>query len=207
MSLQLDHIAFGAANLADGIEYMSKLLGVPPIGGGKHRLFGTHNALWRIEGDNYPIYLEVIAIDHKAKPLQQPRWFGLDNKNIQKQLSKQCQLLTFIVSCDDIGSMQEKMEKTHATPISLNRGDLAWKFSLPKNGDLVANGALPYLIEWQNKSPTETMKTQGIKINSIAGSQIKNLDVNWPCSHRLSNKSLEVILLNKNGEEIIFCKK
>lgn len=34
MGLQLDHITFGAANLADGIEYMSKLLGVPPIGGG-----------------------------------------------------------------------------------------------------------------------------------------------------------------------------
>ncbi len=203
MSLQLDHVAFGAADLASGIDFMSNALGVAPIGGGKHELFGTHNALWRIEG-NYPIYLEVIAIDPNAEPILHLRWFGLEDKNVQQRLKNGCQLLTYVASTTDIKTATKQMKEDHGEPVTVSRGNLNWQFSVPKKGNLIANGALPYLIEWEDKSPVETMKNQGLTIKSIEGNRLEELDITWPCEHKFSDRLLEVTIANKRGKEITF---
>ena len=72
--LTLDHIAIAAETLEQGVDYVETALSVPMAGGGKHRLFGTHNRLLGL-GD---IYLEVIAVDPLASAVPHCRWFDLD---------------------------------------------------------------------------------------------------------------------------------
>ena len=70
----LDHLAVSAEGLAEGVQHIERLLGVPMAGGGQHGAMGTHNRLLSL-GD---LYLEVIAVDPDAPAPGRPRWFDLD---------------------------------------------------------------------------------------------------------------------------------
>src|SRR3546814_14325236 len=67
----IDHIVITAPSLAEGAAYVESVLGVAPQPGGEHTRMGTHNMVLRLGDD---VYLEVIAINPKALPLDRPRW-------------------------------------------------------------------------------------------------------------------------------------
>jgi len=203
--IKLDHIAFGVTNLGVGIAEMSKLLGAKPIGGGKHALFGTHNAIWRLEG-KFATYLEVIAIDPDAPEPQICRWFGLDDLDVQVRIADGPGLLTFIVNTNDILAARKNMPSDPGEPVEVSRGDLKWQFSLQKTGALVENGALPYLIEWpRGPKPVEAMPNQNIRLQSIGGNRLGELNFEWPCEAVPTEKSLEVTLVSASGQLKTFC--
>ncbi len=79
----LDHIVIAAKTLKQGIDYVADHLGMEPQPGGQHTRIGTHNALLSLGAD---CYLEVIAIDPELPTPNRPRWFGLDQIDIQSQL-------------------------------------------------------------------------------------------------------------------------
>jgi len=186
---------------------MTRALGVAPLGGGKHQLFATHNAIWRLEGENFPVYLEVIAIDPDAVPIKRARWFGLDEQQVQQRLGRECRLLSFVASTASIEKARKAMPVDPGAPVAVSRGDLRWRFSLPDNGALIANGALPYLIEWEGgKSPVAGMEPQGLQIRRIAGCRLDEIAMAWPCWHSRSEALLEVVLVNIAGEEASFSR-
>src|SRR5215813_8557610 len=99
MNPTLDHLAVAAPTLAAGVEFIARLTGVEPRAGGKHVTMGTHNALLRL-GDR--AYLEVIAIDPDGAKPAHPRWFDLDDPELQAALAERPRLVAWAARTDDI---------------------------------------------------------------------------------------------------------
>ena len=66
----VDHLVVFAADLAGGVDWCQRTLGISPTAGGEHPLMGTHNRLLALGGG---AYLEIIAIDPDAAAPEPPR--------------------------------------------------------------------------------------------------------------------------------------
>ncbi|MDQ7069479.1 MAG: VOC family protein [Rhodobacterales bacterium] len=137
--LKLDHLAVSCGSLGEGREAVEAALGVTMQAGGKHAQFGTENMLLGLEAG---IYLEVIAIDPFATPLQVPRWFDLDCFSGPPRLSN------WICATDDMGAAIAAAPNGIGEPVALQRGDLAWTMAVAKDGKVPYGGAFPALIKW-----------------------------------------------------------
>jgi hypothetical protein len=84
----LDHLVVAANTLDQGSAYVQDRLGVSPAGGGKHVAMGTHNRLLKLGPGQY---LEVIAIDPEGRQPDSPRWFNLDDPDLQARLKSRPQ--------------------------------------------------------------------------------------------------------------------
>lgn len=204
--MRLDHIVFGAADLQQGIAFMRDALGADPVGGGKHDLMGTHNALWRLEADKYPVYLEVIAVDPNGDAPSRPRWFGLDDPLVRVRLAQGPCLLAYVAQTDDMETDRLKFPVDPGLPIHVKRGELAWDFCLPQDGALIEGGTLPYLIQWpEGVHPVKGMPVQDIRLASVAGRRINALDLVWPCDCRDDEIiGFSVTLQTARGVEVDF---
>lgn len=137
--LKFDHLAVSCGALDEGREAVEAALGVVMQSGGKHPHFGTENMLLRLDDG---LYLEVIAIDPFATPIQQPRWFDLDGFSGPPRLSN------WICASDDLAGAIAAAPAGIGTPVPLSRGNLAWTMAVPETGKLPFGGAFPALIEW-----------------------------------------------------------
>lgn len=141
----LDHLVVAAETLEQGVDWLRSATGATASTGGKHVAMGTHNALLRL-GER--LFLEIIAIDPDGIKPSRPRWFGLDDRALQAELSEQPRLIHWVARCDDIG------KAIAACPIALGavhpmaRGDFRWRITVPDNGALPARGLFPTLIQW-----------------------------------------------------------
>ncbi|MFH1156328.1 MAG: VOC family protein [Pseudomonadota bacterium] len=176
----LDHIVIGAADLDQGTAYVEDLLGVTVPRGGEHRSMGTHNCVMSLGNGTY---LEIIAVNPAGDRPYRPRWFGLDDPGIQKKLTQQPRLLTWVVSVPDISAL--------ATPgnfgevLTMERDSLQWLITVPEDGSLPGNGFLPSVIQWRTAvHPSLGMADLGC---SLAG-----LDIFHQYSRRLI-KNLEAL--------------
>lgn len=74
----IDHLIYTAPDLRTGMDEVERLLGLRPVVGGQHSLWGTHNALLSL---GRGIYLEVVAPDPRLalgeRGLWLERYFGL----------------------------------------------------------------------------------------------------------------------------------
>lgn len=135
----IDHIVITAPNLAVGVEFVRRSLGVMPQVGGEHPKTGTHNYFLRL-GEK--VYLEIISVNPDAPRPDRPRWFQLD----QMDSIQAPRLATWIVRTDDIHAA------VAASPVSLgnvepmSRGQLNWLITIPKDGSLPLQGVAPTLI-------------------------------------------------------------
>ena len=73
--MQIDHLVFAGPDLDDAAASVTTILGVPPVPGGRHAGFGTHNRLLGLGGG---AYLEVIGSDPAQGEPPEPRPFGID---------------------------------------------------------------------------------------------------------------------------------
>jgi hypothetical protein len=153
----LDHLVVAARTLDEGAAWVSSVMGVAMVPGGKHPSMGTYNRLLGLGGRRY---LEVIAIDPDAPPPARPRWFGLDEPAMRERLAKGPALIHWVERTDDLeaalSSYPEPVEILDAT-----RGDFAWRITVPRDGRLPGGGKLPTLIQWKGPHPTERLPPSG----------------------------------------------
>jgi hypothetical protein len=162
---ELDHLVIAASSLEAGVSYVEDALGVRAPEGGKHPLMGTHNCLMQIGNG---AFLEIIAIDPDAPEPSRPRWFNLDDPEVQDRISKRPRLHTWVVRTDNIA------EAVTASPISPGeieegrRGDRVWNITIPANGTMPEDGLFPTLIEWPDfVGPASGMADLGCRLDSL----------------------------------------
>ena len=165
MKTQIDHLVVGALSLEQGVEYIRESLGVDMPYGGIHMEMGTHNHLMQI-GKN--MFLEIIAINNEINRPKSPRWYGLDDPFIRKQIEIQPTLLTWVVNTSNIHELMQQATFSPGKAEVIRRGDLSWYFGLPSDGRLLAGGMLPYVIEWlTDKHPSENMVNLGCNLQGL----------------------------------------
>lgn len=159
--LELDHLVIAASTLAQGVSWTEQKLGVKLRAGGKHALFGTHNALLKLGEQTY---LEVIAIDPDAPAPIRARWFELDHSH---QL-EQPKLIHWVARTQNLEA------RVPAFPflgriLEASRGDLRWKITVPDDGHLNFGGLIPTLIHWDGVHPTTMLESSGCELLRLVG--------------------------------------
>ena len=162
---RLDHLVIAAETLEQGVDYVGTTLGVEIPRGGMHKTMGTHNHLMQLGNS---AYLEVIAIDPDGRTPLQPRWFSLDDALMRESLHRQPRLTTWVMNTTDIHHLHRNSAFSTGTPTELSRDNLRWQIALTADGRLLANGLLPYIIQWHSKPhPSQAMVDLGCRLQSL----------------------------------------
>ena len=164
---KLDHLVIAAHTLDQGTAYVRSCLGVAPSGGGKHVFMGTHNRVLNLGQGRY---LEVIAVDPDAPVPAFPRWFALDNPDLQAALKIKPRLIAWVARTRAIDrlALADRQHPLHIRP--MQRGRLRWRFAFTADGSLPGDGLIPYLIQWESAThPTETMPDADCRLLTLAG--------------------------------------
>lgn len=140
---ELDHVVVACTDLAAGVEWTERRLGVSLQPGGQHTAMGTHNALLKL-GER--TYLEVIAIDPAGVRPPRPRWFSLDDPAMHARLAQGPALITWVARCDSLAAVCARVPDL-GDIVSMSRGDLHWRISVPDDGLLPWSGVLPAVIQ------------------------------------------------------------
>ncbi len=140
----IDHLIFTASSLEQGMDTVEKLLGIRPVPGGRHTLYGTHNALLAL-GEH--TYLEVIAPDPDLPIPSRGRLFQHHYENPPK-------LATWALRCEDLDSVSVLARENGLSLGTVQAGSrtkadgssISWRLSDPYA--LRMDGAIPFLISW-----------------------------------------------------------
>lgn len=186
MNPQIDHVVMGCQTLDAGRADLESRLGVSIPDGGKHPLMSTHNALIQAGGDTY---FELIATDPHVPPPDRKRLFSLDDPATQACFENRPRALCWVVSVRDLDALTAKSPIHLGEVLSLSRGDLSWRLTVPKDGHLPLDGLLPAFIEWPGgQNPCHRMPDKGVRLNQITISspepdQISDLMMSLGVSH------------------------
>ncbi len=162
---ELDHIVIAARSLEAGRRYVREKMGVEIPAGGKHPLMGTHNCLMRLGSS---AFLEVIAVDPSADPPARPRWYGLDDPRLQERLEEGPQLIAWVLRSQSIGQDANIAGYSADDIITVSRGTLSWRLTVPADGSLPWGGALPHIIEWnEGATPWKQMADRGVELDLL----------------------------------------
>ena len=159
---RIDHLIVAADSLEQGRVYLRERLGVELAAGGRHAAMATHNRLMQLGDD---LYLELIAIDPAAAPPRRPRWFGLDAAMNRAALRRQPRLITWAINTPDIRRLVAGCDFDVGEPTRLERDSLAWDIALTDDGRLLADGLLPYVLQWHSRPhPAHAMADRGCRL-------------------------------------------
>ena len=209
----IDHLVFGCDYLQNGTSYLEQALGVGLSTGGQHALMATHNRLLKLQD---AIYLEAIAIDHKAVQehgdIGRKRWFSLDEDRTKKRLAQSPRPLTWVVAVDDIHDAASKCGYDVGKITTMTRGDLEWMLTIAENGTLVEDGLLPGLIQWPggripaNKLPESGTRLQRLILQhpqpDVIGQIIDQLGIDGPVEVKLGPANL-IFEMQTNAGELV----
>ena len=162
-----DHLVVAANTLDQGSAYVLDRLGVSPAGGGTHVAMGTHNRVLKLDPDRY---LEVIAIDPDGRQPDSPRWFNLDDPDLQARLKKRPRLIAWVARTDAVDTLAETLYGQPVNLRAMERGDLRWRFAFTMDGSLPGAGLIPHLIQWAGDGhPAESMVESGCTLVGLDG--------------------------------------
>lgn len=166
MNNKIDHIAIGADSLDQGTADMETRLGVVVPRGGKHEAMSTHNCVMQLGNERF---FELIAIDPEAPADPgRARWFTLDNPSTKTRLSESPRALCWVVRTDNLDSVIAASPIDLGEVVSLSRGDLSWRLTVPKDGSLPMGGLLPAFIEWSpGPHPSTAQQDMGVRLNKV----------------------------------------
>jgi hypothetical protein len=177
--MKLDHIVIGTRDLNEGTRYLESCLRCTLAPGGQHIGFGTHNRLLNL-GDG--AYLELIAldpdqVDNPSMPIKHKAPFGLGEAQTQAKISKDPQLLAWVVSTDHL--LQHKSLFEHiGQPTTMRRGEMQWTITHRGDGQAVGSG-LPTLIDWGDLSGSALHPSKRLPPSSVSLVHFEsNLDPN-----------------------------
>ena len=176
MNTQLDHLVVVAHSLAQGEAWCQATLGVAPGPGGRHPLMGTHNRLLAIGSPAWPqAYLEIIAIDPDATPPGRPRWFGIDQPELQAAVAQQPRLVHAVLRCGQLEMLRfglVQLGHDPGQPLGASRdtalGPLQWRILVRDDGQIACDGVLPTLIEWQGRHPADALPASAVQLRTVA---------------------------------------
>ncbi|MFT5220818.1 MAG: hypothetical protein ACI9LO_001668 [Planctomycetota bacterium] len=186
---RIDHIVIAAHTLAQGVDFVRDRLGVDIPAGGFHQTMGTHNHLMQLGNQSY---LEVIAIDPAAVAPRHPRWFGLDDALMRAALEQQPRLITWVMNTTDLAQLAAQTGFDIGLPTMLARNNLRWEFALPDDGRLLANGLLPYCIQWHSAHPAHSMADPGCSLVKLS---IYHNRIDWIRARLDSMNALDLVEL------------
>ena len=162
---ELDHIVMGCQSLNAGVNQLSKTFGMEVPDGGKHPVMSTHNRLMALEKGSF---FELIAIDETAPIPGRVRWFTLDEPATQDHLSAGPRALCWVVKTDDLDRLVAESPYDHGEIVTLSRGNLTWRLTVPQDGSLLEGGLVPAFIEWpEGPHPSEAQTDLGFRLSRI----------------------------------------
>ena len=179
MDLALDHLVIAARTLGEGVAWCEATLGVRPETGGRHDFMRTHNRLVSLASPAFArSYLEIIAIDPDAQadPVRpaRRRWFDLDDARLQRALAGGPQLVHWAARCDDLEAARAAFAHAHVDAGEVEEaqretpdGWLRWRIALRGDGRRLLGGAVPVLIAWGERHPTDTLPASGVTLDSV----------------------------------------
>jgi catechol 2,3-dioxygenase-like lactoylglutathione lyase family enzyme len=163
--MQIDHVTIGAADLEAGADFVRSRLDAEIPNGGKHPHMSTHNKVARV-GDG--VFLEIIAIDSGASAPTRPRWFGLDDPAQKARLAEGPAPIGWVVRTDDMAAVQIRSPVDLGPALSLSRGNLTWKLTIPDSGMQPFSGLIPAFIEWDGEPhPSANMAFPGPRLKAV----------------------------------------
>ena len=173
--LQLDHLVIDAGSLDAGTAWCERTLGITPQPGGRHTFMGTHNRLVSVASAHFPnAYAEIIAIDPAADAPLHPRWFGLDDAELQRALRDAPQLIHWVARTADIGASTAALRAAGVEPGDVTaaerhtpRGLLRWQIGVRADGRCPLDGRLPTLIEWGDVHPCDALPASGLTLEEF----------------------------------------
>lgn len=186
-----------APNLAQGVLWCERALGITPGPGGEHPLMGTHNRLFSVAGAAFPrAYFEIIAIQPGATPTRAPgtqRWFDMDDPLLQARVAKEGpQLIAFVASISGVASAVKAL-----AVLGLDRGQvvqasrrtdtalLKWRITVPDDGQRLFYGGLPTLIQWGDATEDPARAAQPLDAMGPSGVTLEALQVSHPRAEKL----------------------
>ena len=156
MTLAIDHLMWGAPDLAQGMAQAQQLFGVEPAPGGAHPGLGTRNALLGL-GDR--VYLEIIAPDPEQN------LHGTLGERLQKL--DRCALVTWAAGCGNLLGLAD----TGAALGMAVRGPVRTQRRTPSDNvlewELVFLGGhefpslIPFFIDWLDTPHPATQNPSG----------------------------------------------
>jgi Glyoxalase-like domain len=169
------------------VQWCEATLGITPSPGGEHKLFGTHNRLFKIATPAHPYaYFEIIAINSVAAYAHSDsskRWFDMDDAALQAAVATQPRLVHFVANTTDVQAARSALsaqgiERGKALEASRHsrKGLLQWQITVREDGQRLFNGALPTLIQWGKPGdadplrlhPRNSLPRSGVSLQSIA---------------------------------------
>jgi Glyoxalase-like domain len=184
---RIDHLVVVANNLDQGVAWCEATLGITPSPGGEHKLFGTHNRLFKIATPAHPMaYFEIIAINSEAKndhATRTMRWFDMDNAALQAVVAIAPRLVHFVANTPDVQSARTALsalgiDRGSALEASRHtrKGVLQWQITVREDGQRLWSGALPTLIQWGKPGdaeplrlhPRNSLPRSGVTLQSIS---------------------------------------
>jgi hypothetical protein len=175
MNCALDHLVLAARTLEEGVDWCERTLGIHPDAGGRHALMGTHNRVFTIASPAFPrAYFEIVAVDPEAPPPGHPRWFDLDDSGLQAELAHGPRLVHWVARCDDLDDTLAALARSgiavgrvlQASRMTAD-GELRWRIAVPDDGGRPLGGAVPLLIEWQGRHPTDNLPASGVTLSAL----------------------------------------
>jgi hypothetical protein len=176
VTTEVDHLVVAAATLEQGAAWCEAVLGATPAGGGQHVGMGTHNRLLALASPAFAkAYLEIIAIDPQAPPPARPRWFGLDDAQLQAALQAAPRLVHMVARTTQI---EPSLAALAAQGVDAGRaataeraspaGLLRWRIAGRSDGRLLFGGALPTLIEWGDMHPSDSLPPGAVRLMGLS---------------------------------------
>ncbi len=157
-----DHLVLAARDLDAAAAWLEAHLGVTLDAGGEHVRMGTHNRLLGLGAD---LYLELIAIDPRAPPIDRPRWFGLDTLDLPEQRPR---LIHWVARSDDLARDLADCRHDAGAILAMERGDYRWRITVPSDGHLPGDGLLPTLIQWDVPfHPAQRLPDSGCRLMKL----------------------------------------
>ena len=175
----VDHLVVFASDLAGGVDWCQRTLGITPTAGGEHPLMGTHNRIFNISSPRHPrAYLEIIAINSvatSALPAGARRWFDMDDATLQQQVAQHGpQLIHWVASVPEVAASHAALaaqDIERGAIITASRptpnGLLQWQITVREDGLRLMDGCLPTLIQWGATHPCDSLPASGVQLQQL----------------------------------------
>ncbi|MGY4304212.1 hypothetical protein ACVIJ6_001455 [Bradyrhizobium sp. USDA 4369] len=143
--LKLDDLTVIAPSLAEGVAHVRHFIDLDVPFGQRHDYMGTHNHLLQL-GD--AVYLEIVAVDPAAATPRRARWFGLDDhKRVRVDWDEGRRLRGWVARTDAIDLVVAGHPGVFGEKRALPDLDPAFDFTVPNDGALPRDGAVPSIID------------------------------------------------------------